>query len=99
MGFTQKGRNDGHNQNQNQPRTKRYQSGSEQQQRNNVLHLRKYLSKQYRAAGSLAAGAFEFVVEDRVFELVQIQLRCVVDQIDGGFIGHQIAQQAITQPD
>ncbi len=95
--FAQKRRDYGHDQNQDQPRTERHHSGPEQQQRKDVLNLRKYLREQYSAAGGLTPGAFELVVENGILELVQIQLCRVVDQIHGGFIGHQIAQQTIAQ--
>ncbi len=89
--------NNGDDQDQQEPWIEGYQTGAEEQHRDQVLRLAQDHTHQCGAAGGLGAGAFQFVVKIGVFKLIQVERGCMADDPHGGIVVHQIAQQAVGQ--
>ena len=95
--FTQKRRDHRDDQDQNQPRIEGHQTRAQKKNGDDVLKLSQYLRHQYSSVGSLAASTLQLVVKLGVFKLKQVQLGCVLHDIDRGSVGDQVTKQVLRQ--
>jgi hypothetical protein len=63
-----------------------------------ILRLAEQLRHQRHATAGLPARALQLVLKIGVFEIFQVQRRCVLHQANAGGIGHAFRQQAVDLP-
>ena len=99
MRLAEERRDDGHDEQRDQPRIERQQAGQQRRDGDGVLHLPHQLGEQDGAAGGLLPCPLQGVVKGGVFELVEVEGRRVAHDAQGGGVGELVAQQPIYQVD
>ena len=97
MRFAQERGDDGGDQQHHEPGRKDDQAGGERNQAQGILADVQDRRQEPDAAGRLAAGALQLVVEDGIFKRGQIQLGGVFDEAHADAVGEAVAKQTVRQ--
>src|SRR5947209_4269443 len=84
-------------QQQQQPRIEDKQRCTERDERYDILSRREQLRKQCDTPDGLPTRSFQLIVEDRIFEVKQIERRRVLHQTDARMIAEEIAEQTLDE--
>ncbi len=97
MGFAEESGNNGGDEEHHQPGRKDDQAGGERDKADAVLGDVQERGEQRDAAGGLAAGAFELVMEDRVFKGDQVEAGGVLHEADADAVGEAVGEKAVAE--
>ena len=97
MGLAQQRGEHRHHQQHQQPGDVHRQRGGERDQGDQILQRRQQHGEQPDPSHRLPPGPLQLVVDLGVLELLQVERRRVLHQLDAGPVGEQVAQQALEQ--
>ena len=96
-GFAEESRNQGGNQDHQEPGREPDDAGREREECDELLGHRRQHGEHSQAAGRLASGALQLVVEDRILERDQVQLIGVLHHANADVVREAVTEEAVAE--